>query len=324
MNEMPSSAGDGEDAIEQLAPPPSSATMTRAANHLFAGAFFERAFGRWPLPSDDPAATVNDLIFNRMIDPRWSPLERAFVDKETAKLQAKRLFPTLCVPETLLVIPMEDVLSTDHLYTLLQPFAGTNVIAKPTHASGATVLMRDVASSADLVLLYQAAMSDYAFSLREMQYWRLPRKIIVETIVPTCTGALPDDYKFHCVHGQALVYQVDHDRFGARWSRMFRVPGCQPMHDKDGLESPKTYVRAAPERIATMISAAQALAASFDYVRVDLYDGSDGVYFGEMTFTPAASVGVAPSSTGSRPDSPTHQLYSRIIMDTFARVPVAG
>lgn len=316
---MPSSVGNGGDAATQPTASPSSAPMTRASNHLFAGAFFERKFGRWPLPTNDPAATVNDLIFNRMIDLRWSPLERAFVDKETAKLQAKRLFPALCIPETLLVISMEDVPPVDHLYSLLEPFAGTNVVAKPTHASGATVLMRDVASSAELELLYQVAINDYSSIMREMQYCQLPRKVIVETMVPTWTGRPPDDYKFHCVFGQPLVYQVDHDRFGAPWSRMFRVPGSEPMYDSDGLRPPETYVKAAPERLTTMIAAAQALAASFDYVRVDLYNGSDGVYFGEMTFTPAASWGVAPSSAGDQHDSVTHQVFSRIIMDAFAR-----
>ncbi len=293
--------------------------MTRTSNYLYAAASFERMFGRYPLPTDDAAATVNDLIFNRMIDPKWSAFERTFVDKETAKLQAKRLFPDLRIPETLLVIPMEDVRSVAQLYALIQPFAGTNTIAKPTHASGATVFMRDVGSATDLQHLYQMAIVDYSLNLREMQYWQLPKKIIVEALVPTDTGLLPDDYKFHCVYGRPLVYQVDHDRFGARWSRMFRVPGSEPMDDQDGLVTAETYTKAAPERIKAMVSAAQALSASFEYVRVDLYNGSDGVYFGEVTFTPAASLGVAPSSSGAQHPSLTHQIYSRTIMDAVKR-----
>ncbi|GAA3268531.1 hypothetical protein GCM10020258_39990 [Sphingomonas yabuuchiae] len=31
---------------------------------------------------------------------------------------------------------------------------------------------------------------------------------------------------------------------------------------------------------------AEALSAPFPFVRVDLYDGDDGIYFGELTFTP--------------------------------------
>jgi hypothetical protein len=91
------------------------------------------------------------------------------------------------------------------------------------------------------------------------------------------------------------------------------------MHDGDGLRSPETYVEPPPDRLKTMISAARALAAPFEYVRVDLYNGLDGVFFGEMTFTPAASLGIAPSSRGDHKDSPTHHVYSRIIMDAVAR-----
>lgn len=319
MHEAPSCGEESCSPVTGATTPPNSDPMIRASNYLVAGASFARKFGRWPLPADDPAATVNDLVFNRMIDPQWSSYERSFVDKETAKLQAQHLFPGLRVPETLLVISMEDVASIDHLYDRLQPFAGTDVIAKPTHASGVATFMRDVRSSADLHPLYLAASIDYSCVMREMQYWRLPRKIIVETMVRTSNAASPDDYKFHCVNGQPLVYQVDHNRFGAPWSRLFRVPGSEPMHEGDGLRSPATFAKATPDRLATMMSAAQVLAAPFKHVRVDFYDGLDGVFFGEMTFTPAASLGIAPSSMGDHPDSPTHQVYSRIIMDASTK-----
>lgn len=289
------------------------APVTRAFNHLIAGTHFSATFRRWPLSPDDPRSTVNDFIFNRMIDPHWSALQLAFVDKETAKAEARRLAPDLRVPETLAVISMDAVRSCDHLLELLRPFIGTDAIAKPTHASGAALFMRNIRSAADLHFLYQLASVDYASIIREMQYRDLPRKIIVEALVPTSTGA-PDDYKFHCVHGEPLVCQVDHNRFGHPWSRLLRVPDFQPMHAADGLVQPQNLCLPDPDRVTQMVAAARALAAPFDFVRVDLYNGTDAVYFGELTFTPGGALGIAPSAHGEQSESATHREYSRIVM----------
>jgi len=292
--------------------------MTRAFNHLIAGEHFARRFGRWPLPADAPDALINDVIFARMIDPDWSPLHRAFIDKETAKIEARRLCPGIAAPKTLLVIPITAVESAEHLFHLLQPFIGTDAVAKPTHASGAVTFLRDLRQPTDLNALYDLSLRDYSTLLREMQYAGLDRKIIVEAMIPTHVPGPPDDYKFHCVHGQPLLCQIDHGRFGASWSRLFHVPNFAPMDERDGLHAPASFSPADRERLNRMIAMAEALSAPFPFVRVDLYDGDDGIYFGELTFTPAASLGIAPSAAGVHRLNATHRIYSRILMDALA------
>ncbi len=299
-----------------------SAPMTRAFNHLIAGTHFQKRFHRWPLPPHDPAATINDFIFTRMIDPLWSTFERAWVDKETAKVEVSKSLPTLRVPETRLVIQMETVRSVDELYAMLRPFLGTDSIAKPTHASGGATLMRNVVSAEDLGLLKNLGSIDYAFIMREMQYLELPKKIIVESLVPANLSP-PDDYKFHCVNGEPLVCQVDHNRLGAAWSRLFRVPDFHPLDEADGLTQPEGYKLPTLERLASMTAAARILAAPFKFVRVDLYNGRDDVYFGELTFTPAASLGIAPSSRGDHAENATHGVYSRTIMSAIMSEPAS-
>ncbi|MDR6146375.1 hypothetical protein QE363_002168 [Sphingomonas sp. SORGH_AS870] len=293
--------------------------MTRAANHRLASVPFERKFGRPPLPPHHPDARINDVIYDRMIDPHWSAQERAFVDKQTAKVEAQRRCPDLHIPETLAVIRVETLASPEDLFDRLRPFIGTDALAKPTHASGGVTFLRDLADPAALRDLYDLASMDYASILREMQYWRLPRKIIVETMIPTHVAGPPDDYKFHCIHGEPLLCQIDHGRFGQPWSRLFRVPHFDPMDEGDGLSAPDGFARAAKDRLERMIAAARALSAPFAFVRVDLYDGRDGIYFGELTFTPAASLGIAPSSAGVHRETATHRIYSRILMDALRR-----
>jgi hypothetical protein len=290
--------------------------ITRGFNHLVAGSYFERIFGRWPLPPAHADALINDVIFARMIDEHWTPTQIAFVDKEHAKAAARRLAPALRVPETLCVFPTDNIVSPEQLFSALAPFAGSKAIAKPTHASGAVVFLEDLTAPADLRYLLALATNDYVAVIREMQYRGLPKKIIVEQLIPSASRAL-DDYKFHCVNGEPLVCQVDHHRFGQGWSQLFSVPDFNPMDAHDGLAAPESYQPPEQDRVHIMMSSARALAAPFDFVRVDLYNGLDGVYFGELTFTPGGSLGIAPSIEGQIPDSATHRRYSRIIMDAL-------
>jgi hypothetical protein len=285
---------------------------------LIAGSYFERTFGRWPLPPAHADALINDVIFARMIDEHWTPTQIAFVDKEHAKTAARRLAPDLRVPETLFVFPTDNISSPEQLFSALEPFAGHQAIAKPTHASGAVVFLEDLIGPADLQYLFTIATTDYAAAIREMQYRDLPKKIIVEQLIPSASPAL-DDYKFHCVHGQPLVCQVDHNRFGQGWSQLFSVPDFKPMDADDGLVAPESFQLPAQDRVRAMMSAARALAAPCDFVRVDLYNGLDGVYFGELTFTPGGALGIAPSIEGQSSGSATHRRYSQIMMDALRR-----
>lgn len=65
-------SGDDRNRLARPAP------MERGFNHLIAGSYFERKFGRWPLPPNDAVAMINDLIFARMINPDWSALQRTW------------------------------------------------------------------------------------------------------------------------------------------------------------------------------------------------------------------------------------------------------
>lgn len=290
------------------------APVSRSFNHLIAGSYFERRFQRWPLPPSDSKSTINDYIFAQMIDFDWTPLQLAFVDKELAKIKTKDIAPYLRVPETLHVIRMDDVPTVEDLHRAIAPFVGTNCVAKPTHGSGAVTFLRDIGHPQQLGVLHRLAAIDYSQILREMQYRGLAKKIIIEALIPTPNGTLPDDYKFHCVRGEPLLCQVDHNRFSASWSRLLRVDDLEPFFPGDGFTTPAGYERPGRDRMEAMVAAARALAAPFEFVRVDLYNGTDGVYFGELTFSPAASLGIAPSSEGDHFVNRTHLEYSRVIM----------
>lgn len=53
----------------------------------------------------------------------------------------------------------------------------------------------------------------------------------------------------------------------------------KPLEDDDTIEKPVNFNR--------MKEYARALSRDFEFVRVDLYDAGEKVYFGELTFSPA-------------------------------------
>ncbi|WP_120716186.1 ATP-grasp fold amidoligase family protein [Tsuneonella amylolytica] len=290
-----------------------------ADNYAAVAAMFVEKFGRDPLPPENRDALINDLIFMRMIRPDWSALQRSLVDKSTAKVAAASLYPDLRVPETLAVISMDGVSSPAALAERLAPFIGRDAVAKPAQASGGTVFLKHPVRDEELHQLFDLASRDYALVMREMQYFGMPKRVVVERLVPTPGDGTPDDFKFHCIYGEPILCQIDHARFGERWSRVMRLPGFSPLHDGDGLVPPASVIWPERSRMEEMAAIAAALSRPFDYVRVDLYNGVDGIYFGEMTFTPSASLGIAPSAAGCHRMTDTHRAYSGALMDAYHR-----
>jgi TupA-like ATPgrasp len=183
-------------------------------------------------------------------------------------------------------------------------------VVKPTHGSGAAIVVADCAPREARLPSEQGSWGyshvrpesapredvvriarDWVAQLygqgpnREWVYGRMPRRVIVEELVAHADGAIPDDYKFFVFHGKCAFVQVDTGRFGRRTQDFFRpnwqhVPlsGGPPWADREP---------AKPARLSEMIDVAERLGADTDFVRVDLYDVDGRVVFGELTSFPA-------------------------------------
>ena len=183
-------------------------------------------------------------------------------------------------------------------------------VVKPTHGSGAAIVVADCAPREARLPSEQGSWGyshvrpesapredvvriarDWVAQLygqgpnREWVYGRMPRRVIVEELLAHADGAIPDDYKFFVFHGKCAFVQVDTGRFGRRTQDFFRpnwqhVPlsGGPPWADREP---------AKPARLSEMIDVAERLGADTDFVRVDLYDVDGRVVFGELTSFPA-------------------------------------
>lgn len=255
-------------------------------NYCLALPRFCRGNGRLPRRLDDPRATLNDIIFHRMIRNGWSAPQQSCVDKEHAKAFALAKAPRVKVPRTEAIFHLRKTTTTAEVAAWLAPFLGRKLVVKPTHSFGAILYLDEAIESARLEEFVRFAKRNFFHAARETQYRRLEKKLIVEE------NLAPDqrlnDYKFSCADGRVLHGRMDVGRFTPDHRRaLFTVPDFTIIPVRcGGLDFPERI--APPPHLAEMIEIAAELSRGFDFVRVDLYDTPNGVYFGEFTFTPSA------------------------------------
>ncbi|MDX7767843.1 ATP-grasp fold amidoligase family protein [Aeromonas caviae] len=109
-------------------------------------------------------------------------------------------------------------------------------------------------------------------------------QILMEELLVHQDGSLPSDYKLHIFQGDKVVIQVDSDRFSHHKRSLFSESlekldyDIQPKYDS--VDSDYVF----PDNMDELIQIAKKLAASFSYVRVDMYNVDGKIYFGELTF----------------------------------------
>ncbi|PHV68320.1 ATP-grasp fold amidoligase family protein [Williamsia muralis] len=183
-------------------------------------------------------------------------------------------------------------------------------VVKPSHGSGAVVVVSEAADQGARLPGVEACWSyihvrpehaDRAQLVAIARYWQeqlygqgpnrewayghVPRRVFVEELLTNGHGVVPDDYKFFVFHGRCEFIQVDTGRFGRRTQNFYRRPWT-PLPLSGGPPRAE-HPQPAPACLDEMIIVSEKLAASTDFVRVDLYVVGGRVVFGEMTNYPA-------------------------------------
>lgn len=154
--------------------------------------------------------------------------------------------------------------------------------------------------------LNKSLKTDIYKNLREWPYKNVQKRIIAEKFIQPSNSADQgdlSDYKFFCFNGEPKYCQVIRDRhtkesidfYDMDWNHQDFV-GLNPVV-RNG-ETPVTPVVCNGETPVTrpanfneMISICKLLAKDILFLRVDLYEIDEKIYFGEMTFFPASGIG---------------------------------
>jgi hypothetical protein len=237
-----------------------------------------RAFGKFA--DFEHPRTLNEKISWRKLyqhDPRFA----VFSDKIAVKENIRRLAGENCIVPILWTGERPEEIPFDHL---TPPY-----VIKLNHISGGNIFIRE-GKDIDRDKICRSLRKRLKLNQRDIYaewgYSLITKKILIETMLLSDQGKIPDDYKFFVYHGRVHFIQGDYDRFGdyrenfydTKWRRL-------PMTWGD--EKGTTGNPPAPSSLSEMIALAEKIGALFDFVRVDLYTVASGVYFGETTFYPA-------------------------------------
>lgn len=180
-------------------------------------------------------------------------------------------------------------------------------VIKCTHDSGGLVVCEDKEKlNIDSVRkkIEKSLSENFYYAGREWPYKNVRPRIIIEKYMIDDELDELRDYKFFCFNGKVEFYKVDFNRFTKhqanyydRNSRLLRFGEvvCPPDFKKKII---------APKNLNQMIDIAEKLSRDIPFVRVDLYDVNNRIFFGEMTFFPASGFG-----------SFTPRKYDKIIGD---------
>ncbi|MBR4151370.1 MAG: hypothetical protein IKT98_00240 [Selenomonadaceae bacterium] len=165
-------------------------------------------------------------------------------------------------------------------------------VLKCNHGSGMNIIVRDK-KTFDKQNAHEKINAWLTFNFSalalELHYTRVDRKIIAEKFMTN--GNLPDltDYKFWCFNGKP-TYCVFYSNRSTDCRMNYFDMNWECMHfrsiDHPNSEHPEKIPK--PKNFELMKELAIKLAEGFSFVRVDFYEIEGRVYFGEMTFTPAA------------------------------------
>lgn len=129
----------------------------------------------------------------------------------------------------------------------------------------------------------------------EPHYLNIPHRIYAEEFLLNTENLI--DYKFFCLNGKPEFVQVCSNRkidldnnmsvvmnvYDMEWNKLNALVGF-----KTHLVGNGDQIR--PTQFEKMKKISSILSKDFNFVRVDLYELKNKVYFGELTFTPACGV----------------------------------
>ena len=133
--------------------------------------------------------------------------------------------------------------------------------------------------------------NDFWTKRAELQYKNVKPYVLFEKNLSGKDGTLPEDYKFYCMNGKADSVMVCKERNGKHHPKFFFLDRNWKLlpYTEEAIKYPNERIDK-PSVISEAFDLAEKLSDGFPFVRVDLFIIGDVIYFGELTFTPAAGL----------------------------------
>lgn len=178
----------------------------------------------------------------------------------------------------------------DDLLTLAHGFPGGWVM-KPNHSSSRYRLYRDGLINADQEEIRRLVPLWSKRDEEELVYgnwaYRHARHMVIAEERIGSGEAPPIDVKLYCYGGRAQVIFITYDLHTPNWRAAYYTPDLTRTQvgffSEIPLDTPTDFEALPAALRARVVPIAEAIAAPFDSVRVDLYISDGAIWFGELT-----------------------------------------
>lgn len=225
--------------------------------------------------------TFSEKIQWRILSDRRELVARGG-DKLSMKSHAEQECPGILIPETLWSgTDLLDIYDFDwECEWVLKPISGSGY---SLFGSGSLS-----ASRVDLVDVNSWSPLDSYQVFGEWAYGQSRPGYLIERRIATETGESPHDLRFFVFAGRVKMVQVDTPRV-SKVHRRFYSPIWDALPYQQGGKA-LADVQPRPAMLEHMIIFAEEIGRDYDFIRVDLYEAKDKIYFGEITPYPTGGL----------------------------------
>lgn len=244
---------------------------------------YKQVFGR-KLNLDNPK-TFNEKLQWIKLNYR-NPVCSVMVDKIEAKNYVGKIIGEEYIIPTLAVWD-----SFEEIDWNLLP---NQFVLKCNHDSGGLVICRDKTSlnkGTAKNKIQKCLKTNYFWHGREWVYRDVKPQILAEKYMEDSKNKQLSDYKFYCFNGEVKFLYVSSGMENHHTARVGFYDLCfkkMPFKRMDYLTFEKDPEK--PKHFEEMIKIAEKLSTGFPFLRVDLYEINDRVYFSELTFIPCSGL----------------------------------
>ena len=239
------------------------------------------------LDLNDPKTFGEKIQWLKLFDRKQ--IYSRMVDKATVKeyvgsiIGNEYIIPTLGIWDKPYQIPWNDL--------------PNKFVLKTTHGGGSSgvVICKDktcFSTDTAITRLNHSMKQNIWRKLREWPYKNVKPRILAEKYIDPLSEDDLTDYKWYCFDGEPKYCQVIQNRskketinfFDTNWKHQEFV-GLNPSAVQ------ATVIPSRPRRLDKQLEIARLLSQNIPFVRIDLYEDGDIVYFGEITFYPRSGMG---------------------------------